>query len=197
MLKKQDKNSSVGSKIGANTTSTVPDNKWKKISIILGALLSLTLFFLVYQGQMDEGVGDNYIRHDIAGFVKNVRSLPSDPIVIRSHLEDAYAFTTRKGKKQLDKMLKEINLKDKISCLISVSVQIKSIKRKHKSLYVVFWTEKEFKNSEVISQNSYKGFFRLQFAKPKDETKTYLVNPSGIYVDNIVIEKASEQNPES
>ncbi len=108
-------------------------------------------------------------------------------------LEEAYAFTTLKSRKQLDKILMDIKFLEKHAEGIVISVSIKTVIRKSKSLYVVAWTETMYKNSKAISVIDYNGFFKLEFSPIQADENFFLLNPFGIYIDNIIVEKSSEQ----
>ena len=175
------------------------NNTWRTVSILLGAMLMFTGACLFYQWKNFRATGpsDNHIKHDIACFVDNIRSVPSDPIVVRKKITKAYAFTTRKAKRQLDKMIKGLNLSDKLSRRITISVDISSIKLKSSSLCVVGWTETVFVCFQQAFQTIYEGYFRIKFAALKSQKNGYLVNPSGVYVNNIKIEEVKDNNPKS
>jgi len=170
---------------------------WKKVSISLGILLVLTIGHMASTDQSENEIPENLVRYYMARFVENIRNISSDPIVIRKNFEEAYAYTTRKGKKELDKVLKSVKLNEKLSHKITVSIQITAIKRKHETLYTVAWTEAEFQNSTQISKMYYEGFFRLEFSSSKMIESLYSVNPSGIYINNIVIKPVPKTNFES
>lgn len=170
---------------------------WKRASVILAIFLMVAIGYFIFNMQSQKKIPEAIVRHDLANFVISVRSISSDPIMIRRNLEDAYAFTTRKGGKQLDKILNGINLIDKVAQGIFVDVLIKSILKKHKTLYTISWFETEFQNSEMISKIEYEGFFKLQFYLIKRSKDSYLTNPSGIYINSIVIKKVANQKLES
>ncbi len=188
MLKQHDKTaySPVQNRIGIE--NTIKPNLWKKVSLILGSLLILTIVALFYFIETEKKPDDHLIGHDMACFVQNIRAVSSDPIVIRSNLENAYSFITPKAKRQLDKIVKEIKFPDRISSEITVAVDIKSITLKNKSLCVVVWSETMYEKTKQVSSDNFKSTFRLKFAQPLPDGKVYHVNPSGIYINNIVIE---------
>ena len=128
-----------------NDSLTVHKN-WKKISMILLILFTVAAGYIAVEMQSEDEVPASVVKYHLSEFVMNMRSISSDPVMLRHLLEKAYAFTTLKGKKQLDKILQGINLKDKISRQITVTVQITSVKQKHKTLYALAWTETEYQN---------------------------------------------------
>lgn len=162
---------------------------WKKVSIGLVISLVLTIGYMISTDQSENEIPENLVRYHIAQFVENIRNISSDPIVIRKNLEKAYAYTTRKGRKQLDRILKSVNLNEKLTQKTTVSIQITSIKQKHETLYTVFWTETEYQNSTQILKTNHEGYFRLVFSSSKKIENTYSINPSDIYINNIVIKK--------
>lgn len=170
---------------------------WKKVSIGLVISLVLTIGYMISTDQSENEIPENLGRYHIAQFVENIRNISSDPIVIRKNLEKAYAYTTRKGRKQLDRILKSVNLNEKLTQKTTVSIRITSIKPKHETLYTVFWTETEYQNSIQISKTNYEGYFRLVFSSLKKIESPYSINPSGIYINNIVIKPLSKTNLKS
>lgn len=168
-------------------------NGWKKASLILGALLTVSVIYLICQAGDANHPDGIYIQYYIAGFVKDIRSISSDPVVLRKQLVSAYALTSSKGKKQLDRIIKQLELSKKLSSNITVSVAIESVDLKNRTLCVVSWTETVFKGPKIISQEKYKGFFRLRFKDPGPSKTGYLINPAGIYVNNITIEKMPDK----
>ncbi len=168
---------------------------WKLTSIILAILLVAAIGCI--KEQSVKKISEPIVKYHLTKFITNMRSISSDPVMVRKNLECAYTFTSRKGKKQLDKILKEINLKDKLAQKILVSVQISSIKQKHKTLYTVTWVESEYQNSKILSVANFEGFFRLEFLPVKLSDNSYLMNPAGLFINNIVINKISKPKLDS
>ncbi|MBT6339530.1 MAG: type IV secretion system protein [Desulfobacula sp.] len=168
---------------------------WKLISIILVILLVGAIGYI--KEQSVKKIPEPIVKYHLAKFITNMRSISSDHVMVRKNLECAYTFTSRKGKKQLDKIINDVNLNDKLEQKILVSVQISSIKQKHKTLYTVTWVETEYLNSKVLSAANFEGFFRLEFLPVKLSDNSYLMNPAGIFINNIVINKISKPKLDS
>ena len=177
----------------SNEVLSEANNHWKKAAIVLGTLLLVICVYLGMKGQAEKRIPENTVKHHLAKYVIHMRTVSMDPVVTRTNLEEAYAFTTLKAKKQLDRVLMDINVSEKYAEKIVVTVSVKSIDLKGKSICVVSWTETEYKDSMVISTVDYNGFFKLKYQPIQRDVNPFPVNPSGVYIDNILIEKATEQ----
>jgi type IV secretory pathway TrbF-like protein len=177
----------------SNEVLSEANNHWKKVAIVLGALLLVICVYLGMKGQAEKRIPENIVKHHLAKYVIHMRTVSMDPVVTRTNLEEAYAFTTLKAKKQLDRVLMDINFSDKHTEKIVVTVSIQSIVLKSKAICVVSWTETVYKDSMVISAVDYNGFFKLKYQPVRKDVNPFPVNPSGVYVDNILIEKSTEQ----
>lgn len=167
------------------------NNFWKKATIILALLLLLVCAYIGIEGHTENEVPENTVRYHLAKFVIHMRTVSMDPVVTRGSLEEAYAFTTLRASKQLDRVLMDFEFVEKHAEGIVVTVSIKTVIRKSKSLYAVTWTEAEYKDSKSVSAVDYDGFFKLKFMPIRVEDNFFPVNPSGVYIDNIVVEKSS------
>ena len=183
-------------RVNREDSSTVP-KFWKKASIILAILFVFAIGYIILDKQSKEKTPVPIVKYHLAKFITNMRSISSDHVMVRKNLECAYTFTSHKGKKQLDKIINDVNLNDKLAQKILVSVQISSIKQKHKTLYTVTWIETEYLNSKVLSTANFEGFFRLEFLPVKLSDNSYLMNPAGIFINNIVINKISKPKLDS
>lgn len=184
------------SKVDREDSSTVR-KFWKKASIILVILFVFAIGYIILDKQSEEKIPEPFVRYHLGMFIANMRGISSDPVMVRKNLEYAYAVTSHKGKKQLDKIIKDLNLEDKFEQKILVSPNISSIKKKNKTLYTVEWTETEYQNSKILLVANFEGFFRLEFLKMEINDNPFPMNPAGIFVNNIVMNKISKPNLDS
>jgi type IV secretion system protein TrbF len=177
----------------SNESLSETNNLWKKASIILALLLMIVCVHIGLKEGKEKQIPENTVRHHLAKFVIHMRTVSMDPVITRANLEEAYAFTTLRAKGQLDKILLDIRFGEKRAEGIFVTVSIKSIIQKNKSLYTVAWAETEYRDAKAVSTVNYYGFFKLKFLQIRVDENFFPVNPSGVYIDNIVIERSSER----
>lgn len=128
--------------------------------------------------------GEPQIRFHLMQFIKYVRTVPVDPVVIKTNWMAAYKFLRPEAARALNLMtdqdqespLKKIGLE-------TVTIQPLSILFVDGSKsYQARWTEQRFdKSGQLISQYTMTGLFTLEIEEPKTE-EAILVNPLGIYV---------------
>lgn len=124
------------------------------------------------------------IEHFLSRFVTNIRSLPTDPIVMRKQWLEAYKFVTRQGANTLNEYAKEANPFGHIG-KDTVAVEISSITPISDKSYQVQWKEEVFDNEGIkLSTARYTGVFSLTFEKPKTE-EDIRVNPVGLYIESL------------
>jgi type IV secretion system protein TrbF len=177
----------------SNESLSETNKFWKKVSIILALLLMIVCVHIGLKEGREKQIPENTVRHHLAKFVIHMRTVSMDPVITRANLEEAYAFTTLRAKGQLDKILLDIRFVEKRAEGIFVTVSIKSIIQKNKSLYTVAWAETEYRDAKAVSTVNYYGFFKLKFLPIRVDESFFPVNPSGVYIDNIVIERSSER----
>ena len=128
------------------------------------------------------------IKYFLSSFVKNIRAVPTDPIVLKENYLSAYNFVTVKGKTVLNTYAREYDPFKKIKQNIAVSVTISSVIIRSDSTYQVTWDEERFENNIKASTERYIGLFTVVIQKPATE-EVIRVNPLGLYIDFFNISK--------
>lgn len=127
--------------------------------------------------------GDLVIARHLSDFIENVRSLSTDPMVIRANWLSAYGSITDKAKPFLDDFAKAANPFDRVGER-SVAVQVSSVVRATENTYQVKWSEQHYERSTLTASENWTAMLTLVTASPKDEAEV-LKNPLGLYVNAI------------
>ncbi len=116
-------------------------------------------------------------------FIIDVRSLSSDPVVVRERWLDAYAMVTDRGRVFLDEFARA---NDPFAAIgeRSVSVQPTSVVRASDRSFRVDWTEQTFERGSLAKTERWTAVLSLQSIKPRtrDDLRR---NPLGLFVDGV------------
>ncbi len=126
---------------------------------------------------------DAQIAHQLGDFIKNVRSVSIDPIVVRENWLKAYAYTTDQAALTLNEYAR---LNDPFADVgkRSVTVEIASVVRSSGDSFEMRWRETTYRSSAQISAATYTAVLAVVIDPPRDEA-TLHQNPLGIYVHGI------------
>lgn len=126
-------------------------------------------------------ISDGEIAHGLERFVRDVRSLPLDPIVLRDDWLEAYDFTTARGALVLNEYAR---VNDPFSHLgqSSVAVEVTSLVRASKDSFQVRWIERKYTNGSLASTEQWTAIVTIEIRPPRDEAHLRK-NPLGLYVD--------------
>ena len=180
---------------------------WKNLAIVLFALGLVSLWGNIYQacqpeivpyiieinenghvravGKLEKDLPYNpteaAIKYFLTTFLKNIRSLSTDPVVLRKNYESAYGLVTPRGKVMLDNYIRHFNPQEKMHKQ-AISVEVASIKTQSDKTYIIEWVEKYFDVSGTsLGDQRFSGVFNIVIKKPTSQTIT--INPLSIYVD--------------
>jgi len=126
---------------------------------------------------------DAQIAYQLAGFIKNVRSVSIDPIVVRENWLEAYNYTTDKASLTLNDYARDNDPFSDVGKR-SVSIDIASIVRSSDDSFDVRWRETTFLSGVRQRQDTYTAVLSIIIAPPRDEA-TLHSNPLGVYVHGI------------
>ena len=128
------------------------------------------------------------IKHFLSQFIVNIRSVPTDPIVMRKNFLNAYNFVTTKGKNTLDNYAMVQDPFSKIGDM-AIAVEISSVSEISENSFQVEWLEQVFSQSGLLKDRSrYTSIINFIVKKPKNE-KMLLSNPLGIFIDFFSVSK--------
>ena len=125
---------------------------------------------------------DKEFKYFIGRFVKDVRTISSDKIIIKDNWLRAYDCVTQKGNGILSTYAKQNNPFGLVGKL-TVSVDINTINKITRNSYQVEWTERVFNYSGKSGQKYFSGVFTVKNLPPKETN--LMSNPLGIYIDEM------------
>jgi len=123
---------------------------------------------------------DAQIAYVLTRFIESIRSLSSDPIVVRSNWHDAYAHLTDRGAEELNRYALAADAFTKIGTR-TVSVEVISVVRASNRTFAIRWVEAAYENGLQIAAEGFAGVIEIVFETPRT-TEALLANPSGIYI---------------
>lgn len=126
---------------------------------------------------------DAQIGYFLARFIAHVRSLSSDPVVVKQNWLAAYAMATDKAANFLDVYARAHDPFKAIG-KHTVSVQVTSVIRVSDASFQVKWTEQHFAGDTPSLPQHWTAILSIVVHQPTDE-QTLRQNPLGLYVDSI------------
>jgi len=123
------------------------------------------------------------IAYQLSGFIKNVRSVSIDPIVVRENWLEAYNYTTDKASLTLNDYARDNDPFSDVGKR-SVSIDIASIVRSSDDSFDVRWRETTFLSGVRQRQDTYTAVLSIIIDPPRDEATLHR-NPLGVYVHGI------------
>jgi len=138
--------------------------------------------------QVDYEPNIQSIKYFLSLFVKNIRSIPADQVLLKKNFLNAYHFVTTKGRNLLNDYARNYDPFTKQKEYV-ISVEITNVVKMSEMSYQVQWVEQVFsKNGSMVNQNQYTGIFTITFSTPKNET-VLQKNPLGLFIDFFNISK--------
>jgi type IV secretion system protein TrbF len=124
---------------------------------------------------------DPQIAWYLAHFIKEVRSIPADPIVLRQDWLDAYDFVTSKGALALDDYARTSDPFGKIG-KEQVSVDIASVIRASDDSFRVEWVERHYADDALTATERWSAILTI-FVQTPTSASQLKKNPLGVYVE--------------
>lgn len=134
-------------------------------------------------GEIDYVPQKLQIQYFLRNFVRNIREIPADPVVIKQRWLNAYYFLQKEAATLLDQLANEENSPLAKIGEIRVTVQPLTVNQvgSGKS-YQVRWKEKVYDSTgNFMNEYTMSGVFSLTFSPPKTEEDVNN-NPLGIYI---------------
>lgn len=134
---------------------------------------------------------DPEIAWQLARFVRDVRSLPLDPIVLRQNWLEAYDFVSDRAAATLNDFARQ---RDPFKAVgeRTVSVEVTSVVRASPDSFQVKWTEQSFRNGALEKTERWTGIFSVVIRRPTT-ADVLRKNPLGLYV--VSLDWSRELNP--
>lgn len=148
------------------------------------------------QGQLKE---TNYtpreaeIRYYLAQYIRNIRTVPLDPVQYKVNWETASHFMSQEASNKLMEFLKRENFNEKLGReTVQPTIISMQLYPGTKNTYQVRWSEEEFNLSGTVrNQKKYFiGLFMINVVPPKKEADI-LVNPLGITIQDLTLDTES------
>lgn len=126
---------------------------------------------------------DPQIAWHLARFIRNVRGMSLDPVVMRQDWLEAYAFATQRGSRFLDEYARSADPFARIGER-SVTVQVTSVVRASDRSFQVKWTEAAFERGSAAGRSNWTAILTV-VTRPPANAEVLRRNPLGVYVDAI------------
>jgi type IV secretion system protein VirB5 len=126
---------------------------------------------------------DMQIAWHLARFVANVRSVSTDPVLVRQNWLAAYDFATDRAALFLNEYARTNDPFGKIGTR-SVSVQVTSVVRASDSSFQVKWTEQVFERGSLASTTRWTAILTVVI-QPRSTADQLRKNPLGLFVNAI------------
>jgi type IV secretion system protein VirB5 len=126
---------------------------------------------------------DAQIGFHLAHFIINVRSLATDPVIVRQSWLEAYAFTTDQGAITLNEYARATDPFSRVG-RTSVSVEVTSVVRASDNSFQVRWIERTYEHGALVGSERWTAILSLVIQAPRTEERLRR-NPLGIYVNGL------------
>ncbi len=123
---------------------------------------------------------DAQIAWHLARFIENVRSIPSDPIIVRQNWLKAYDFATDKGALALNDFARTNDPFAKIG-QVQIAVEVASVIRASADSFRVAWTERRYENASLAATERWTAILTIAVQLPRDAERLRK-NPLGVFV---------------
>jgi len=126
---------------------------------------------------------DAQIAFQLSHFIRNVRSIPLDPVVLRENWFEAYRYVTARGAMILNEYARSADPFARVG-RESVAIETTSVVRASKTSFQIRWTERVYVNGSLSSTHHWTAILSTVRRPPRDEN-SLRGNPLGIYVDGL------------
>jgi type IV secretory pathway TrbF-like protein len=126
---------------------------------------------------------DAQIAYHLSRFLRNVRSLPIDPIVLRENWLEAYDYTTDRAGATLNEYARANDPFARVG-RTSVAIEVTSVVRASASSFQVRWIERTYVNGSPSTTEHWTAILSIVLEPPRDVARIRK-NPLGIYVDGL------------
>ena len=126
---------------------------------------------------------DAQIAHALANFIRDVRSVSIDPVVVRENWLRAYDYATDKGAIALNDYARE-NDPFKDVGRRSVTVEVGSVVRASGDSFEIRWSEKTYLSGQLEKRERFTAHLTIIQSSPRTAEALHK-NPLGIYVHGV------------
>ncbi len=126
---------------------------------------------------------DPQIAFYLARFIEQVRSIPSDAIIVRQNWLRAYDFTTQGGALALNDYARANDPFTKVGKQ-QIAIEVSSVIRASPSSFRIAWIERRYQDGSLASTERWSAILTVVVQPPRD-ADTLRKNPLGIYINAI------------
>ena len=126
---------------------------------------------------------DPQVAWHLARFIEQVRSIPSDPIIVRQNWLRAYEWMTDRGAAALNDYARANDPFTKVGKQ-QISVEVSSVIRASPDSFRIAWTEQHYEDGKLASTERWTAILTIVLQPPRDVDRLKS-NPLGIYVNAI------------
>ncbi|MFZ5617214.1 MAG: conjugal transfer protein TrbF [Pseudomonadota bacterium] len=126
---------------------------------------------------------DAQIAHALANFIRDVRSVSIDPVVVRENWLRAYDYATDRGAMALNDYARD-NDPFKDVGRRSVTVDVGSVVRATDTSFEIRWSEKTYAGGQFEKQERFTAHLTIVLAPPRTAEALHK-NPLGLYVHGV------------
>lgn len=124
---------------------------------------------------------DPQIAFHLARFIEHVRSLPTDPIVLRQNWLEAYDFATEKGAAALNDYARGNDPFAQVG-KVQVAVDVSSVIRASPDSFRIAWVERRYQDGALADTSRWSAILTVSIRPPRS-ADGLRKNPLGIFVD--------------
>ncbi len=145
--------------------------------------------------KIDNTPSDAQITYALVDFIKDVRSLSADPVVVRANWTDALDHVTARGAQALGAYARDETPFDKIGRR-TVTVLVTKVARTGQDTFDARWEEQTTENSVAVRHERFTAAISIALRAPNTPALT-TKNPLGLYVDRFTWcrEQAANASP--
>lgn len=126
---------------------------------------------------------DAQVAWHLARFMANVRSISTDPVVVRENWLAAYDFVDAKGAAFLNDYARTNDPFAQVG-KAQVAVEISSVIRASPDSFRIAWTERHYEDSKLTATERWTAILTVLFDTPHDADRLKK-NPLGLYVRGV------------
>ncbi|WP_430425156.1 conjugal transfer protein TrbF [Phenylobacterium sp.] len=123
---------------------------------------------------------DPQVAWHLAQFIRDVRSIPADPVVLRQDWLRAYDYATAKGAQALNDYARGADPFGKVG-RVQVAVDVSSVIRASPTSFRVAWTERRYQDGVLATTEQWTAILTVVLQPPHDADGLRR-NPLGVFV---------------